>query len=39
MDLKQLEQLIEAHKRDELDGHEAARQIRDLFYEDLGYAR
>jgi len=39
MDIKQLERLIEAHKRDEVDGQETAGQIRDLFYEDLGYAR
>lgn len=39
MDLKQLEQLIEAVKRDGIDPHEAAKQIQGLFYEDVGYAR
>jgi NCAIR mutase (PurE)-related protein len=39
MDLQQLEKLIEAHKRDELDTREAAKHIQDLYYEDMGYAR
>ena len=39
MDSEQLEKLIEAHKRNELDTKEAARHIQDLYYEDLGYAR
>src|SRR6266850_4724666 len=39
MDLKQLEKLIEAHKRNELDTREAAKHIQDLYYEDMGYAR
>jgi NCAIR mutase (PurE)-related protein len=39
MNLQQLEKLIEAHKRNELDTREAARHIQDLYYEDLGYAR
>jgi hypothetical protein len=39
MDLQQLEKLIEAHRRDELDTREAAKHIQDLYYEDMGYAR
>jgi NCAIR mutase (PurE)-related protein len=39
MDLQQLEKLIEAHKRDELDTRDAAKRIQDLYYEDMGYAR
>jgi NCAIR mutase (PurE)-related protein len=39
MDLKQIEKLIAAHKRNELDAPEAAQQIQNLFYEDMGYAR
>src|SRR5256885_9200093 len=39
MDLRQLEHLIETYKRDDLDKHETARRIQNLFYEDMGYAR
>ena len=39
MDLKALEQLLTAFKRDELEADEAARRIKDLHYEDIGYAR
>jgi NCAIR mutase (PurE)-related protein len=39
MDLAKLEELLAAYKRDELATTEAARRIRDLHYEDIGYAR
>src|SRR6267378_1964844 len=39
MDLKELERLLSAYKSGELETHDAARQIRDLHYEDIGYAR
>ena len=39
MDLPELERLLAAHRSGELDTHGAARQIRDLHYEDIGYAR
>src|SRR2546425_2623076 len=39
MNLQELETLLAAHKRGMLDTHAAARQIRDLHYEDIGYAR
>src|SRR5438552_8539783 len=39
MDLKELQTLLAAHKSGELDTREAARRIRDLHYEDIGYAR
>ena len=39
MDLNEIEKIIEAIKRNELGSGEAARRIRDSFYEDLGYAR
>jgi len=39
MDFQQLEKLIEAYKRNELDTREAAKHIQDLYYEDMGYAR
>jgi NCAIR mutase (PurE)-related protein len=39
MDLEKLEQLLAAYKGDEFDSAEAGRRIRELQYEDLGYAR
>jgi NCAIR mutase (PurE)-related protein len=39
MDLKAIEQLLEAHRKAEIDTPDAARQLRDLHFEDIGYAR
>jgi pyridinium-3,5-biscarboxylic acid mononucleotide synthase len=39
MDLKALERLLEAYRTGELDKGEAAKSIRDLHYQDIGYAR
>jgi hypothetical protein len=39
MDLQAIERLVRACQSGELDTSEAARQIRELHYEDLGYAR
>lgn len=39
MDLLEIEKLLAAHKRGELGADVAARQIRDLHFEDIGYAR
>ena len=39
MNLKEIEQLLAAHKSDELETTDAAQRIRDLHYEDIGYAR
>ncbi len=39
MDLSKLERLLAAYKREELETSEAARQISELHYEDIGYAR
>jgi NCAIR mutase (PurE)-related protein len=39
MDLKELERLLSAFKTGGLEPDEAARQIRNLHYEDIGYAR
>lgn len=39
MDLKELEKLLRGYQRGELETGEAARQIRDLHYENIGYAR
>src|SRR2546421_5496295 len=39
MDLSELEKLLAAYKSGELGTADAARQIRDLHYEDVGYAR
>lgn len=39
MDQNELERLLEAFKKGELPSDEAARQIRNLHYEDVGYAR
>src|SRR5215210_3852732 len=39
MDLKELEELLRAFKRGELDEAEAARRVSNLHFEDLGHAR
>ena len=39
MDLETLDQLLAAYRRGELETSEAARRIKDLHYEDIGYAR
>lgn len=39
MDFKELEKLLAAHKSGHLDADEAARQIKNLHYEDIGYAK
>src|SRR6266849_2075936 len=39
MDLREIENLLSAYKSGELATDEAARRIRDLHYEDIGYAR
>src|SRR5712691_6238142 len=39
MDLKELEKLLTAYRAGELDTTEAASRIKDLNYEDIGYAR
>lgn len=39
MDLKALSQLLEAHKRGDVQIDDVVRQIRDLQYEDIGFAR
>jgi pyridinium-3,5-biscarboxylic acid mononucleotide synthase len=39
MDLVEIEQLLRAHKSGELETPEAARLLKDLHYEDIGYAR
>src|ERR1700682_4648587 len=39
MNLTALEQLLAAHRAGELDTSEAVSRIRDLHYEDIGYAR
>src|SRR6267378_7563740 len=39
MDLRDIETLLVAHKSGELGADDAARQIRNLHYEDIGYAR
>ncbi len=39
MDLSEIEALLGAYKSGEMDGSEAARRLRDLHYEDIGYAR
>jgi NCAIR mutase (PurE)-related protein len=39
MDLKEIEKLLRAYRGGELDEREAARLIKDLHYEDAGYAR
>src|SRR5947207_11235014 len=39
MDLDEIEKLLAAYKSGELATVEAARQIRNLHYEDIGYAR
>ena len=39
MDLRELEQLLSAFKTGELNSADAARRIKDLHYEDIGYAK
>jgi len=39
MDIKKIEALLTAYKRDELERSEAAQRISELQYEDIGYAR
>lgn len=39
MDLKEIEKLLRAYGTGELDEREAARRIKDLHFEDVGYAR
>ncbi len=39
MDLKEIEKLLRGYRSGELSEHEAARQVKNLHYEDLGYAR
>src|ERR1044072_5350047 len=39
MDLKQLAQLLEAHKHGQLDSDDALERIKNLYFEDIGYAR
>lgn len=39
MDLQAIEKLLRAHEKGELETREAARLVRDLQYEDIGYAR
>src|SRR5690242_11643223 len=39
MDLKELAGLLEAHKRGELGNAEAVERIKNLHFEDIGYAR
>lgn len=39
MDLKALERLLDAYKNGDLDKGEASRRIKDLHFEDIGYAR
>lgn len=39
MDFTEIERFLELYKKSEIGKDEAARQIRNLYYEDLGYAR
>ena len=39
MDLTKLEELLTAHKGDELETSQTAQRISELYYEDIGYAR
>src|ERR1044072_67761 len=39
MDLKALERLLDAYRTGEIDKGQAAKSIKDLHYEDIGYAR
>ncbi len=39
MDLKALERLLDAYKSGDLDQAQAAKRIKDLHFEDIGYAR
>src|SRR5216684_777496 len=37
--LQEIEELLRAYRQNEIDTREAARRIRNLHYEDIGYAR
>lgn len=37
--MEEIEELLRAYRQDEIDTREAARRIRNLHYEDIGYAR
>ena len=39
MDLKEIERLLRAFKKGELDESEAARRIGELHFEDIGHSR
>ena len=39
MDLKELARLLEAHKRGELESDDALERVKNLYFEDIGYAR
>jgi NCAIR mutase (PurE)-related protein len=39
MDLREIEKLLRAYRKGEVEASEAARLINDLHYEDIGYAR
>src|SRR5919202_2903857 len=39
MDLREIEKLLRAYKEGEIETREAARRIKDLHFEDIGYAR
>jgi NCAIR mutase (PurE)-related protein len=39
MDLKELARLLEAHKRGELESDDTLERIKNLYFEDIGYAR
>ena len=39
MDLEELEKLLAAYKSGELDMRQTGRRIKNLHYEDIGYAR
>lgn len=39
MDLKEIEKLLRAHRSGEVETQEAARLLKELHYEDIGYAR
>ena len=39
MDLKELARLLEAHKRGEVESSEAVERIKNLHFEDIGFAR
>ncbi|OLE51262.1 MAG: 1-(5-phosphoribosyl)-5-amino-4-imidazole-carboxylate carboxylase [Acidobacteria bacterium 13_1_20CM_3_53_8] len=39
MDLREIEKLLRSHRAGEMETREAARRIKDLHFEDIGYAR